>query len=41
MTQQQINPLTQIKRDEFKQLFLELLDDPDVQAKIRQIVGEV
>jgi hypothetical protein len=36
----QINPLTQIQPDKFKQLFLESLDDPDVREKVRQIVGE-
>jgi hypothetical protein len=43
MAKTQIDPETQIQRDKFeqlaKELFLQLLDDPDVQAKVRQIVG--
>jgi len=43
VTQTQIDPQTQIQRNKFEQLLkevlLELLDDPDVQAKIRAVVG--
>jgi hypothetical protein len=39
-TMSRINPATQIKREELKQLLKELLQEPDVKDVLREIIRE-
>jgi hypothetical protein len=40
MAATKINPLEQIDRDQFKVLFLEMLQDDDVKQAVREIVRD-